>query len=75
MTFSELMDLLFEVKRKAPDMTFSPDPQTWGQSVVRINLPVSQEHAELLIQAQKMFAPRDTHQDWTDYQSRDEPPF
>lgn len=61
MSFSELMNLLFSVKEKAPSMRWEPTMERWGESKVVITIPVTDENAELLIQAQQMFAPREDY--------------
>jgi len=59
MTISELMNILFDLKRKFPDLYLDPKFVTYGQSTVTVTLPVSDDHAALLVQAISMFAPSD----------------
>lgn len=73
MSFSKLMDTLFTLKRDYPDMAIDPEAEQWGGSKVVITIPVEREHAELLIQAVQMFAPKADN--WMAHQELDEPPF
>mgnify|MGYP003296077057 CR=1 FL=1 len=56
MDFLTLMNHLFTLKKSFPDMTISPEYSNWGESVVTVTLPVSDENAQLLLQAVQMFA-------------------
>jgi hypothetical protein len=55
MDFSTLMETLFTLDERFPDMTWSVADFIKGP-VVTLTLPISHEHADLLRQAQDMFS-------------------
>lgn len=58
MDFLELIDTLIELQKKFPDMKWETQSNSYLPSRVDITLYISQENADLLLQAQQMFAPR-----------------
>lgn len=56
-TFGKLMSKLFKAQEMFPDMDMLPVYTNYGQSHVVITIPVTDENAQLLIDAQEMFAP------------------
>lgn len=63
MRFSDLMSGLFKTKESFPDMRWEVEQRSYGESTVTITIPVSDENAKLLIDAQRMFAPREPDPD------------
>lgn len=59
MSFRELFSNLNTVKDMFPSMRWTPTLNTYGESVITITIPVTNENAQLLLDAQAMFAPRD----------------
>lgn len=57
MTFLELMNHLFALQKAFPDMDWDVEARAYSPSQININIPISFENAEMLIQAQQMFAP------------------
>lgn len=60
-TFGEMMNKLFKVKDMFPSMTQSPTYNNYGGSFLTITIPITDENAQLLIDAQKMFEPVDEY--------------
>lgn len=57
MRFLDLMNGLFKTKETFPEMTWTSEYNNYGGSFVTITIPVTDENANLLIQAQQMFEP------------------
>lgn len=71
MDFSTLFTGLNSIRESFPDMRWEPEVRSYGQSTVTVTIPVSQENAQLLLDAHAMFAPREP-----DYRfDPTEPPF